>query len=154
MNRLYSSATAEATAVESSAKIWLNEGMLNGRIIVLLCGLHSAAFGIFHLLFWRIFRWKADLRGHSDSSRAIIQILNLRIIYVFFAVAALCFAFPSELIGTALGRAVLGGMALFWVGRTIEQFVFLRGGGVFVHALTAAIVLGAVLFAAPLFVGA
>ncbi len=127
---------------------------MNGRTLVFLCGLHSAAFGVFHLLFWKIFRWKADLRSHSDSSRAIIQILNLRLTYVFFAVAALCFVFPAELLGGAMGRAIMGGMSLFWAGRTVEQFVFVRKGNLFVHGLTSAFALGAALFAAPLLIGA
>ncbi len=50
----------------------------------------------------------------------------------------------------AYGRALLAGMSLFWVGRTIEQFVFLRINRPLVHALTALFVLGAVLFAMPL----
>ncbi|MBM7093101.1 hypothetical protein JTP67_32280, partial [Streptomyces sp. S12] len=63
---------------------------------------------------------------------------------------ALCFLFAEELHSTALGRAVLLGMSLFWVGRTIEQFVFLRINRPMVHVLTALFVLGAVLFAMPL----
>lgn len=69
---------------------------------------------------------------------------------MFAMVAALCFAFPVELHSTPLGRAVLGGMALFWAGRTVEQFVFLRINRPAMHLLTAAFVLGAVLFAWPL----
>ena len=39
---------------------------------------------------------------------------------------------------------------LFWVGRTLEQFVFLPVNHAMVHVLTALFVLGAVLFALPL----
>lgn len=58
----------------------------------------------------------------------------------------LCFAFTRELHATSLGRAVLVGMSLFWVGRTIEQFVFLP----MIHVLTTLFVVGAALFALPL----
>ena len=51
-----------------------------------------------------------------------------------------------------MGHAVLLGMSAFWVGRSVEQFVFLRINHPGVHALTALFVIGAVLFALPLFV--
>ncbi len=65
-------------------------------------------------------------------------------------VGVLCLLFPVELRGTPLGRGLLWFMVLFWVGRTVEQFVFLRVNHRLVHALTALFVLGAVLFSLPL----
>lgn len=118
---------------------------------IFLGGVHSLAMAVFHAFFWKLFDWPRDLRGNSVATRAVVQILNLRLIYVFLGIAALCFAFPAELAGTALGRALLAGMALFWVGRTIEQFVFLPYNKPLVHGLTAAFIAGAGLFAAPLF---
>ncbi|MDH5822831.1 hypothetical protein QFW77_07460 [Luteimonas sp. RD2P54] len=118
---------------------------------MLLAGLHSAGFALFHAAFWKLFGWKHELRKLALPTRAITQILNLRLIYVFAGIAALCFLFPAEIAGTPLGRGLLAFMALFWVGRTIEQFVFLRVNHPMVHALTALFVLGAALFALPLF---
>ena len=115
-----------------------------------LCGLHSLAFAVFHMAFWKLFRWRESLKTATVADRAILQILNLRLIYVLLGVAALCFVFTDELHGSALGRALLAGMSLFWIGRTIEQFVFLRIDRPLVHTLTALFVLGAVLFAMPL----
>ncbi|MFY2762927.1 hypothetical protein [Arenimonas sp. MALMAid1274] len=117
---------------------------------ILLAGVHSLAFAAFHAGFWKLFDWPRDLRANSVATRAVVQILNLRLIYVFLGIAALCLAFPDELAGSALGRALLAGMALFWVGRTIEQWVFLPYNTPLVHRLTAAFVAGAGLFAAPL----
>lgn len=117
---------------------------------IYLAGLHSLGFALFHVAFWKLFRWRQTLRSATVADRAIIQILNLRLIYVAAGVAVLCFCFANELHSTPLGRAVLLGMSLFWVGRTIEQFVFLRINRPMVHALTALFVLGAVLFAVPL----
>ena len=117
---------------------------------IFLGGVHSLAFAIFHAGFWKLFDWPRDLRGSRVATRAVVQILNLRLIYVFLGIAALCFAFPGELAGTALGRALLAGMSLFWVGRTIEQFVFLPYNTPLVHGLTASFIVGAGLFAAPL----
>lgn len=119
-------------------------------IPLLLCALHSFGFAAFHLAFWTLFDWKRELAKVGLPTRAVTQILNLRLIYVFLGVGAACLVFPAQLRGTALGRGLLGFMAVFWVGRTVEQFVFLRVNHRLVHALTAAFVLGAVLFAWPL----
>lgn len=124
---------------------------MDAQPVLLACALHSAAFGVFHLLFWRLFDWKRELPKLRPPTRAIVQILNLRLTYLFFAVAALCLLFPAELSGTPLGRAVLAVMALFWLGRAVEQVVFLRGlRHPAVHVLTASFLLGAALFAWPL----
>ena len=119
--------------------------------VLLLCALHSVALGVFHLCFWRLFDWPRELPRLGRVNRAIVQILNLRLSFVFFALAALCLLYPEALATTPLGRALLVVMVLFWAGRTIEQFVFLRGlRHPAVHMLTAVFVLGAVLFALPL----
>jgi len=125
--------------------------METAELLVRLAGAHSLGFAAFHLAFWKLFDWKRDLARNHRANRAIMQILNLRLIYVFLGAAAACFFFTRELIATPLGNAVLGFLALFWVGRTVEQFVFLRIDDVRVHALTGLFVLGAALFAAPLF---
>ena len=119
-------------------------------LLVQLCGLHSFAFALFHLAFWKLFHWKHELQKVGLPTRAITQILNLRLIYLFLGVGVACFAFTAELHSTPLGRAMLGFMAVFWAGRTLEQFVFLRVNRAMVHALTALFVTGAVLFALPL----
>lgn len=129
--------------------------------VVLLAGLHSLAFAVFHAGFWRMLRWPSSLESAGASNRAVIQILNLRLLYVFLGIAALCFFFPNELVGTALGRALLLGMSGFWIGRTIEQFVFFRKAifrsprntdRSFINALTVLFAIGAVLFALPVFI--
>ena len=123
--------------MSASAWIWLG-------------GLHSLAFAVFHMAFWKLFGWRRTLQSATVADRAILQILNLRLIYVLLGVAALCFFYTDELRSTALGRAVLIGMSLFWVGRTVEQFVFLRINRPMIHALTALFVSGAAIFAASL----
>ena len=55
---------------------------------------------------------------------------------------------------TNVGKVFLVGMALFWVGRTIEQFIFLPYNRPIIHWLTALFALGAVLFALPLLITA
>jgi hypothetical protein len=123
------------------------------KTIIFLCGLYSTAFAIFHILFWRLFNWKKELQKLSFVNRAIVQILNTRIIYFFLFVAFICFVYPDELITTNLGKAFLIAISLFWLGRTIEQFVFLKVKNKYVHILTIIFVVGAILFALPLMFG-
>ena len=118
-------------------------------LLVQLCGIHSFAFAAFHLGFWKLFDWKRELSKIGLPTRAITQILNLRLIYLFLGVGVLCFVFTRELHATPLGRALLVFMSLFWAGRTIEQLVFLRVSKPLVHALTALFVIGTILFALP-----
>ena len=53
---------------------------------LLLCALHSYAFAAFHLAFWRLFGWKRELAKVGLATRAIVQILNLRLVYVFMGI--------------------------------------------------------------------
>jgi hypothetical protein len=124
--------------------------MSRNQVIVFLCGVHSLGFAVFHIAFWRIFGWKNDLKNCSVANRAILQIANLRLIYIFFAVAAACFFIPDDLLTTRLGHLFLGAMSLFWVGRLIEQFIFLKSNRALIHILSALFLLGAVLFAMPI----
>ena len=72
---------------------------------------------------------------------------------MFAGVGLLCLLFPGELADTPLGRALLGGMAAFWLIRLAGQFIWLRVHHPLVHALSVLFAIGAMLFAAPLFVG-
>ncbi|WP_018622993.1 hypothetical protein [Spirosoma luteum] len=121
------------------------------NILVYLCGIYSLGFAIFHLFFWRLFDWKNELKKLSLANRAILQIANIRLIYICMLVAFLCFCFPTDLTTTTLGKTFLGGMSLFWFGRTVEQFIFLRINKTFVHVLTALFIIGAIIFALPVF---
>lgn len=126
--------------------------MTRDEWLVWLCGMHSLGFAAFHMMFWKWFDWPRDLQRTSLATRAVTQILNLRLIYVFLGIAALCFFLPDELLHTRLGRAVMAGMAVFWLGRLVEQFVFLRINRPLVHVLSLLFAVGAALFAAPLVV--
>lgn len=124
---------------------------MQDHLVIWLCGVHSLAFAVFHAAFWKLFDWPHDLRGASVATRAVTQILNLRLIYVFLAIAAACFFLPAELAGTRLGQCILGAMSLFWLGRLMEQAIFLRYNNRMLHALSALFAGGAMLFAWPLF---
>ena len=123
---------------------------MRGHSILLLCAAHSFGFALFHLGFWRLFGWPRTLRETTVANRAILQIANLQLVWVFAGVGTLCLLFPTELTTTPLGRACLIGMAGFWVLRVVGQFIWLRINHPMVHVLTGLFVLGAILFALPL----
>ncbi|MBD3288725.1 hypothetical protein GF337_07990 [candidate division KSB1 bacterium] len=95
------------------AKMWVIAG-----------GVFNLAFAIFHFLFWRLFRWKQDLPKLAPVNRAIMQVLNIRLIYVLIGFAYISFFFTNELTSTRLGREILLFIAVFWIMRAGEQKIF------------------------------
>src|SRR5690606_21166611 len=86
-------------------------------------------------------------------NRAILQIANLQLVWVFTGVGLLCLLHPAALADTPLGRAVLAGMSAFWIIRIVAQLLWLRVNHPLVHVLTALFACGALLFAWPLLAG-
>lgn len=119
--------------------------------MIFLCGVYALGFAIFHTQFWRLFKWKEELKKLSSINRAIMQILNLRLIYFFVFVAAACFFFPKVLSATAFGNFFLLGISLFCLGRTIEQFIFIKTKHPLAQLLTYLFIFGTILFAIPVF---
>ena len=118
-------------------------------IIIYICGIHSVLFAIFHALFWKLFNWPPESKNMGRNNSAIIQILNIRIIYIFLLTAFLCFFFTKDLYSTSLGKAFMVGMALFWMGRLLEQFIFLRVNHWLIHVLTLFFITGIIIFIIP-----
>jgi hypothetical protein len=120
-------------------------------ILLLTGGLYSLAFAVFHMLFWRVFRWKADLQRLIPVNRAIIQVLNLRLIYVFLVMGLATVLFPVALLSTELGMFILGAESLFWFMRAIEQIIFFGMHSVASIALFWVFLIGSGLFATLVF---
>ena len=86
----------------------------------------------------------------KSVNRGVMQVLNLRLTYVFFVVAFLSFLFADDLISTKLGNVILASISIFAVMRAIEQLIFWKVekiGIVFFFIF----LIGAGIFAAPLF---
>ncbi|CAI9687245.1 hypothetical protein EAVNVH72_03731 [Elizabethkingia anophelis] len=88
----------------------------------------------------------------SFANKGIMQILNIQIVYYFLFVSLICFIYPNELLNTQLGRIFLTGNSLFWLIRTIQQFIFLRAKHYIIHILTIIFIFGTILFALPIFI--
>jgi hypothetical protein len=87
-------------------------------------GLFSAAIAIFHLTFWKLFRWKSELARLGPLNRAVVQVLNLALTFLFVALAWVSLVHRQELVATALGQSLLGWIAAFWWLRAVAQLVF------------------------------
>ena len=119
--------------------------------IILAAGAFHLAFALFHLGFWRIFQWERSLACLDAINRAVMQILNLQMAYVLVLVGYLCFVHAEALSSTRFGKAVLVGLALFWVFRLMEQVAFSGLISPISIGFCVVFFIGAVLCSAPLF---
>ena len=97
---------------------------MNIESLIVVGGLYNFAFVIFHLLFWKIFKWKKDLASLSIINRGVMQILNLCLTFVFLIFGYISIFHTKELISTSLGVSLLLLISVFWALRAIEQVVF------------------------------
>ncbi|MDQ1098342.1 hypothetical protein QE441_001499 [Chryseobacterium sp. SORGH_AS909] len=117
--------------------------------VIVICGIYSFLFGIFHLFFWRFFKWKKELAKLSLVNKGVVQILNIQLIFFFFSMAFICFFFTKELVETSLGKTFLVVNSGFWAIRIINQFIFLKINDYRVHLLTFIFFIGFILFLIP-----
>jgi hypothetical protein len=92
--------------------------------LIVIGGLYNLALAVFHLLFWKLFNWKQDLATLTPLNRAVVQILNLCLTFVFLVFAYISFFHANELLHSKLGRSLLALITLFWFLRAIEQIIF------------------------------
>lgn len=117
--------------------------------LVQLGGWYNVLLIVLHLLFWRIFDWRRDLRSLTFLNRAVMQVLNISLTAAFAIFAWISLRHADQLIATDLGRDLLLLMTLFWLARAVQQIVFfkLRVWGSW--AFLAYFLLGAVLYGIP-----
>ena len=57
--------------------------------LLVSAAIFNAAFAAFHLGFWRLFRWRSELAKLTSLNRAIVQVLNLCLTFVFVIFAVI-----------------------------------------------------------------
>ena len=119
---------------------------------IYLGGAFNTALFVFHAFFWRIFRWRDDLASLTSLNRAVMQVLNLCLMFAFAIFAYVSFFHADELLGTPLGRAMLVLIAAFWLLRALQQPVFFRVRGTVNAAFFSLFLVGAALYAWPAWV--
>lgn len=96
---------------------------MNNNLII-TGGIFHLGFAVFHLFFWRLLNWKKDLASLTFINRAVMQILNLCLTFVFLAVAFISFFYSTELVTTNFGQVICVLISIFWFLRTVEQIIF------------------------------
>ena len=120
-----------------------------GEALVIAGGIYTTALIVFHLLFWRIFKWPETLAPLNYVNRATMQVLNISLTFIFFIFAYISFAHTAELLNTGLGRAVLALISMLWLFRAALQLVFYGWRHKASAALAVYFLLGAILYGAP-----
>jgi hypothetical protein len=87
---------------------------------------YNVALALFHLGFWRMFRWREELPKLHPVNQGVMQVMNLMLAFVFLVFSALLVLNAAEMTGSRLGRSLLAGMMLFWLVRAALQFPFWR----------------------------
>lgn len=118
--------------------------------LIYIGGFYCLAFALFHLAFWKLFDWKRELPKLKPVNRGVMQVLNLRLTYVFLVVAFISFFYADELLTTSLGKVILAATSLFALMRAVEQLIFwkIEKIGVIFFVI---FLIGASLYAIPLF---
>ena len=96
------------------------------EILLLIGGIYNLLFAVFHLLFWKIFDLKNDLALLTLVNRAIMQVINLCLTFVFIIFGVISLLHPNQMIGTDLGQTLIFLIAVFWFLRATEQIIFFK----------------------------
>ncbi|MCP4580968.1 MAG: hypothetical protein GY839_05080 [candidate division Zixibacteria bacterium] len=97
---------------------------MDATMLIWIGGLYNLAFLIFHDFFWKIFNWKEDLAKLMPINRAIMQVLNLMLIFCLLIFAYISFFHVQGLLTTDLGKTMTIFIAMFWGIRAILQMVY------------------------------
>lgn len=120
--------------------------------LIIAGGVYTVGLIIFHLLFWKIFRWPESLMTLSRVDRATMQVLNISITFIFVIFAYLSFAYTDALLNTELGNVLLMSISMLWIFRTLQQILFYRLKHKASVGLTFYFFLGACLYGLPLII--
>ncbi|HHL32405.1 MAG TPA: hypothetical protein ENJ41_07440, partial [Oceanospirillales bacterium] len=85
----------------------MKELINNPEKLLIIGTIYHLAFVVFHLLFWKLFDWVQDLKKLSPINKSVMQILNLRLIFVFLIFAYICYFNSTEMLDSKLGSTLL-----------------------------------------------
>ena len=117
--------------------------------LIIIGGIYTVALIIFHLLFWRIFKWPESLETSNFINRATIQVLNISITFIFFIFAYISFLHTQELLNTQLGKSLLILISCLWLFRAVLQIIFYKFRHKASIGLTIYFLVGAFLYGVP-----
>ncbi len=77
---------------------------------------------LIHAIFPNYFNWKKELESISLINRQMMYVHTFFVAFVVFLMGVFCLTSADELLGTALGKRLALGLAVFWALRLIIQF--------------------------------
>ena len=119
--------------------------------LLIIGGIYTILLIVFHLLFWRIFRWPQTLEPLNRVNRSTMQVLNISITFIFCIFAYVSLAHTDELLSTPLGRSLIAWIALLWLFRALLQVLFYRLKHSLSIFLAVYFLLGSMLYGIPAF---
>lgn len=122
------------------------------ELLILAGGAYTILLIVFHVLFWRIFKWPETLDSLNYINKATIQVLNISITFIFFIFAYVSFAHTQELLNTPLGKSLLVLISVLWLFRAVQQVIFYKLKHRASVGLALYFLLGAFLYGAPVII--
>lgn len=119
------------------------------EILIITGGAYTVGLIIFHVLFWRIFKWSETLQSLNDVNKSTMQVLNISITFIFGIFAYISFVHTNELINTRLGNALLILLSCLWIFRAVQQVIFYKLKHKASVGLALYFLVGAFLYGAP-----
>jgi hypothetical protein len=96
-------------------------------LLAVLTAFYQLYFAVFHLRFWKRYRWDFDLRHASQFTRKIIRILSILLALQLMTFALILVCFRESVAGNPTGIAVLLQIAAFWGARLVLHCIFFDG---------------------------
>ena len=93
-------------------------------LLIKIGGYASIGWLIFHLMFWRIFDWRAELKHLTYVNSGTMQVMNLCLSFIFLFFAFLSLRHTNELLTAGIGRTITIGIGAFWMFRFVLQPLF------------------------------
>jgi hypothetical protein len=109
------------------------------RTFVIIGGMIFLVMGVFHLSFWVLFDWRAELYKLNQINSNNMQMLNIVCSFFMFSFSYMLLMYNSRVLNSKLGRSVLIISSGFFLIRALIEFAFPGNSIVFGAVLLAII---------------
>jgi len=120
------------------------------RKLIFIGGVLNLLLGIFHVFFWKIFGWPETVACLEQPNLGILYALNAHSTMVIFFFAFISLKYRDELLISGPGRAAAWFIALFYLLRAVDEFIFfpMEGASTVIFAVVIALI--GLVYAVPL----
>lgn len=94
------------------------------KTLLITGGILNGLLAVFHIMFWKMFNWKESLQSLDYLQRGVMQVLNIHLILAFLLFTYLSLFKIEDLISTGAGRVIMLFIAVFYLIRILNQFIF------------------------------